>query len=300
MTYLPALLKTLALASLPAAAGGVFGCSTVDGTAGSAQMASAEGASCALAGGKGSGAPAPDIKVKMYDDCCAADTVAVAAPATPAAAAVPATRPTTGPAAVPVPPATKPSDAGGEWKSLFDGKALTNWKPSGFAGQGEVEVKDGQIVIPVGESLSGVTYTGEDLPKVNFEVEVEAQRAEGHDFFCGLTVPAKDAHVSLIVGGWGGAVVGLSCIDGEDAAHNDTTQYMKFETNKWYRVRLRVLPEKIQAWIDDKKVVNANTKGKKVDIRTGIDESRPLGVATYQTTANVRSVKIRKVDVEGQ
>jgi hypothetical protein len=245
------------------------------------------------------------------EDCCAIEALATTAAGDAAAvptSASPATRPATGPAAAAASPATVPAtrpaaDAASraaDWRALFDGKTLTGWKPSGFAGQGEPEVKDERIVLPVGEGLTGVTYAGDDLPKVNYEVEVVARRAEGHDFFCGLTVPVNETHASLIVGGWGGAVVGVSCIDGEDAAHNDTTQYMKFETGTWYRVRIRVLPEKIQAWVDDKRLVDAPTKGKKVDIRVGTEEARPLGLATWQTTAEISSVRIRKVEGEGK
>ena len=57
------------------------------------------------------------------------------------------------PAPVPAPTTSKPpgplmapKSSPGEI-SLFDGKTLTGWKESDFAGRGEVEVKDGRIVI---------------------------------------------------------------------------------------------------------------------------------------------------------
>jgi hypothetical protein len=48
----------------------------------------------------------------------------------------------------------------------------------------------------------------------------------------------------------GGGSRGLSSLDGQDAANNETTQYINFEKGRWYRIRLRVMPTKIQAWID--------------------------------------------------
>ena len=193
-------------------------------------------------------------------------------------------------------PATNPTAAAPAWRDLFDGKSLKNWKASGFAAEGEPVVEDGLLILPTGETLTGVTYANEDnLPTVNYEVEVVAKKTDGSDFFCGLTFPVKDNYATLVVGGWGGAVVGISNIDDVDAAHNDTTTYERFEKDKWYTIRMRVLPEKLQAWIDDKQVVDVSIKGKKVDLRVGIEEARPLGVSSFQTTSAIKSIRIRKL-----
>jgi hypothetical protein len=37
---------------------------------------------------------------------------------------------------------------------------------------------------------------------------------------------------TFICGGWGGAVVGISSIDGQDASMNETTKYIKFEDDR--------------------------------------------------------------------
>ena len=63
----------------------------------------------------------------------------------------------------------------------------------------------------------------ETFPKVDYEVNLDAKRVAGNDFFCGITFPVGKRFCSLIVGGWGGATVGLSSIDGKDAAENETT-----------------------------------------------------------------------------
>ena len=199
-------------------------------------------------------------------------------------------------------PATKPAapttgPAAGEWQSLFDGKTLKGWKSSDFAAQGEPEVEDGAILLPLGESLTGVTYTGE-VPKINYEVSLEAKRVEGHDFFCGLTVPVGNDFASLIVGGWGGSVVGISSLYGEDAAHNETTKNMRFKTGQWYRIRLRVQEGRIQAWIDDEQVVDVSTKGKKISIRDEVEGSKPFGISSWRTTAAVKDIKVRKLPAD--
>ena len=130
-------------------------------------------------------------------------------------------------------------EIGREWTSLFDGRTLNGWKVTQFGGEGSVEVKDGVLWLGVGNDLTGVTID-RPIPRTNYEVTLEAKRVEGSDFFCGLTFPVKNDPCSLILGGWGGGVCGLSSIDGNDASENDTTKYRKFEKGRWYSVRLRV------------------------------------------------------------
>ncbi len=189
------------------------------------------------------------------------------------------------------PPVTLPADG----KSLFDGKTLAGWKITPFGGHGEIEVKDGQLMLPMGAMLTGVTYTN-PLPKIDYEVSLEAQRVNGSDFFCGLTVPVNDSHCSLILGGWGGGVVGISSLDGYDASENETTKFLSFEKGRWYAIRLRVTKAKLEAWVDQDQVVNVALEGRRVSLRSGeIEQSVPFGIATYQTTGALRNIRIRPV-----
>jgi hypothetical protein len=185
-----------------------------------------------------------------------------------------------------------------QWISLFDGKTLTQWKETDFGGKGEVEVLPdfkGSPALILGYGLmTGVTFTNE-FPKMNYEISLEAMRVVGSDFFCGLTFPVGDNPCSLIVGGWGGGVVGLSSLNGSDASENETTKYMSFETGKWYRIRLRVEPDRISAWIEDEKVIDVETKDKKISVRLEVEASRPLGIASWSTKAALRNIKYRKL-----
>ena len=207
--------------------------------------------------------------------------------------AVTADKPPSEKPAVAKPSATTDSEKPVEWKSLFDGKTLTGWKVTDFAGHGEVNVKDGQIILETG-AMTGITWTN-DLPRTNYEVSLEAMRVEGSDFFCGLTFPVGKDPCSLIVGGWGGGVVGLSSLDSQDAASNETTRYMTFKSGKWYQVRLRVTSSKIQAWLDADKVVDVDTADKTISIRLEVEESKPLGIASWSTTAALRNIKVRRL-----
>jgi len=147
------------------------------------------------------------------------------------------------------------------WESLFDGKSLGMWKRTNFGGDGEVTVEQSfrggppAIVVKMGATLSGFNWTG-DIPKTNYEISLETLKIDGSDFLCGLTFPVEKSYASLILGGWGGGVVGISSIDGRDASENDTTKYMSFAKNKWFKVRLRVTPDKLEAWLDGQKVVD--------------------------------------------
>jgi len=181
-----------------------------------------------------------------------------------------------------------------QWKSLFDGRSLKGWKETDFPGHSKVEVKGGTIVMLQGSQMTGITWTGE-FPTMDYEIVTDAQRVDGSDFFYGLTFRYGDSPCSLILGGWGGGVIGLSSIDGQDASENETTQYMEFKTGRWYRVRLRVTKAKIEAWIDDKKLIDVDTKDRKFSIRPEVALSRPLGFSCYATTAALRDIKLRKL-----
>ena len=194
--------------------------------------------------------------------------------------------------------AAKPAAAA---QSLFDGKTLTGWKDSGFAGAGEVTVEpnfkgQGPVIrIDAGQSLSGLTFTNA-VPKTNFEITLEALKVQGNDFFVGLTFPVGEAHATLVLGGWGGATTGISSIDGLDASENDTTKFLGYEKDKWFRIRMKVTPAKLETWINDEKVVDQDLKDRRISMRFGeIESSVPLGIATYQTTTVVRSVQIKSL-----
>lgn len=182
-----------------------------------------------------------------------------------------------------------------EWRALFDGKTLTDWKKTNFGGEGEVSVNDGVIEMDFGSSLTGITYAGKKLPRTNYEVSLEAMKIDGVDFFCALTFPVEKSYCSFVVGGWAGAVVGLSSIDDKDASENKTTRYMNFDSDRWYKIRVRVTPQNISAWIDDKQVVDQNIVGHKISTRGEVDLSAPLGIAAFETRSALRKIQIRNL-----
>jgi len=181
--------------------------------------------------------------------------------------------------------------------SLFDGKTLGHWKTTDFGGQGKVYVKDGCIYLEQGNDMTGITWAG-PLVRMNYEITLEAMRVSGSDFFCGFTFPVNDKCCSLILGGWGGSLCGLSNIDYYDAANNETTRFVSFENGKWYHVRLSVTPNRIQAWLQEEgeePLVDMDITGRKIDTRAEMDLCQPMGVATWQTAGAVRNIQLRKL-----
>ncbi len=179
--------------------------------------------------------------------------------------------------------------------SMFNGKNLEGWNVTAFGTEGPVQVTDNQIVLGMGDGLTGITWTG-DFPKINYEVRMEAKKLNGNDFFCGITFPVDSTFCSFIVGGWGGPVVGLSTIDGRDASENSTKILKRFDKNVWYKIRLRVTRPKIEAWIDDEKVVDFNTEGHVIYIRPEVQLSRPFGISSWITTAALKNIRLEKIN----
>lgn len=181
---------------------------------------------------------------------------------------------------------------------LFDGKTLGNWKITDFGGQGDVYVKDGSIYLETGNDMTGITW-GAALPfKTNYEITLEAMRVDGSDFFCGLTFPVGEKFCSLVLGGWGGTLCGLSNIDYYDAANNETTRIVSFENGKWYHVCLHVKPNRIQAWLKEEgeePLVDFDITDRKIDTRAEMDACQPMGVATWQTSGAIRNFKMRRL-----
>lgn len=189
----------------------------------------------------------------------------------------------------------------GEWVSLFDGSTLSGWEP--FEDEefpdmyGKVSVEEGRIVLGAGSPMTGIRWS-RNVPRDGYEIELEGMRVEGGDFFCGLSFPVADAHLSLILGGWGGSVVGISNIDGYSAVENQTTTSVRFEDGRWYRIRVRVGAERIQAWLDDEKKVDFERAGHRFSIWPQQEPGKPLGITTYATKGALRGIRLRKLSDE--
>jgi hypothetical protein len=223
----------------------------------------------------------------------AAETAASSAQTPPQTPPAPATQPKDNlPPGLAKPPA--PFEGEG-WQALSNDENLEGWRQTDFAGHGEVQCRRGLLLLKTGDPFTGINYTN-PFPKMNYEVALDAARVMGSDFFCGLTVPVGDSFCSLIVGGWGGSLMGVSSLDGLDASENQTTKFLNFQSGRWYRIRLRVTEHRIEAWIDNEQLVNVDTTDKRISLRPGeIELSKPFGLACWETSAALRQIKMRRV-----
>lgn len=165
------------------------------------------------------------------------------------------------------------------------------WVRADYEDAGAVWSDQGVVHLEEGEGLTGVNWAG-DCPGGDYEITLDAMRVRGDDFFCGLTFPVGKRFCTLIAGGWGGRLVGLSNLDEMDAYHNETRTYMDFEPGRWYAIRLRVAGERIQAWIDGKRLIDISIKDRHVGIRADVTPSKPLGIASWFTAAAFRGFRI--------
>jgi hypothetical protein len=174
---------------------------------------------------------------------------------------------------------------------LFDGRSLGQWKPIDFGGQGEVRIEDGAMVLERGNDLTGVVWTGL-LPGPSYTLSLEAMRLDGVDFFCALTFPVGGSYVSYVVGGWGGSLIGISSLEGFDAAENETSTVRRLEDRRWYRLAVAVTPERLRAALDDEWLIDLALAGRDLDVRVEVEACRPLGIASYRTVAAIRNIRL--------
>lgn len=187
-----------------------------------------------------------------------------------------------------------------DWRTVLPAGADSPWEAVVFGGDGPLrQLPDGSLELGAGAPLTGVRWPGAgwlaDAP--GFELEVEVTKVQGSDFFCGLTFPVPGARepgcCTLILGGWGGALVGLSCIDGRDAADNATATAIGFEDGRTYRVRLIADGRSIRAELDGETVVQHPVAAHRFTLRAEVTATAPLGLCTYTTTALVHRIRVR-------
>jgi Domain of Unknown Function (DUF1080) len=178
-------------------------------------------------------------------------------------------------------------------RALFDGKTLEGWKKTDFAHAGAVKVDEGRIVLAAGNAMTGITTTRTDLPRINYQLSYSAMRLDGVDFFAAATFPVGDAHLTLVNGGWGGHITGLSSLNGQDASENETSRPIKFENGKWYQFRVRVTDRAIRCWVDGKPIVGLDYRDHQLGTRIETRANEPLGFATYECSGAVKDIAIR-------
>lgn|GEM_PF-283296 len=181
--------------------------------------------------------------------------------------------------------------------ALFNGADLGEWRKTQFGGEGDVFInEDGNLEFGFGAIMTGVHWGGEVPRTSNYEIELDAMKLDGNDFFCALTFPVGESFATFVVGGWGGGVVGISCVDDLNASENETMNIEGFENDRWYKIRVRVTDAQLSAWIDDTQMVDLPLEGRKISLLPGdIELSVPVGIASFITRAQYRNITWRNL-----
>ena len=191
-----------------------------------------------------------------------------------------------------------------EWLELFDGKSLAGWQRLDFDNSGgSIEVSGGSILFSRGNPLTAMVVADRTFmpPAEEYEIILQARKVDGRDFFCALTfpVPEKSACCTFVAGGWGGGVTGLSNVGNLDANRNTTRSVLRYEPGKWYDLRIEIRRGRIRCWVDERIVVNTLIADQIISMRPGaIGQCQPLGIASFATTAEFRSLRLRALPPE--
>ncbi len=185
--------------------------------------------------------------------------------------------------------------------ALLQPPLLARWHPADIADNGRVWIQADNLMMFPGRPMTAAVFDGwteAKLPLTDYAISFEARRVEGRDFFAALTFPVNkiDTCATLVLGGWGGALVGISSIDDQDASENSTRSEQAFVNGQWYKVRLEITHEDLKAWIDDRLVVNTSITGRKISLRPGdIEHCAPFGLASFGSEGQVRALKVRRL-----
>lgn len=196
------------------------------------------------------------------------------------------------------PPAKPAGPAEPDLLPSWEGRALKHWKIVDqfvFKRHGAVRIENGAISLGKGDPGTAVVWNGPAPPVNGYEIRFEGRRTAGDDFFCGLTFPIDKSHCTLIVGGWGGSVTGLSNVDDYPAVENETTNAVEIVENRWHKLRLRVASTAVQAWFDDTKIVDLDPREKRFGVWWEQEPVRPLGFATWNTAAEYRGLRLERL-----
>lgn len=184
--------------------------------------------------------------------------------------------------------ANREPDATSTWTDV----SLATAAPVSFGGEGDVQRDATGLVLEPGSPLTGVVFAAVP-PLPRYELEATAARLSGVDFFCGLTFPTARGCLTLVLGGWGGAVCGLSSLDGQDAANNATRRLRAFATGVDHRVRLVVDGERVTVAIDGEPFLDCDLTGREVDVRAEVGPTKPFGFCCYLTRARLSALRWR-------
>ena len=61
----------------------------------------------------------------------------------------------------------------------------------------------------------------------------------------------------------------------------------------WPLMENNITRDDIQVWLDDKQIIDQSIVGKTISLRAEVEPSKPLGIASFQTTAAIGAIRYR-------
>ncbi|MBL7222904.1 MAG: DUF1080 domain-containing protein, partial [Candidatus Brocadiae bacterium] len=177
---------------------------------------------------------------------------------------------------------------------LFDGMTLEGWRVIKGPGQfGAVRVDDGRLILEKGANPTAVVRDGA-FPTTHYEVTLDLMRIEGSGSVS-VAFPVGEMTCNLWLGTHGArALAGLGNVDGKPAYENDTKRDIQFETDRWYTARIRVIDQRIEAWLDGRKVTELTTEGHKL-FASAPGAPAPFRLSTWISAAAFRNIVVRRL-----
>ena len=182
-----------------------------------------------------------------------------------------------------------------EWRDLLSEEVVDGWRASAFGISGNEEIAAHRIAMSMGNPFTGVTWHGDPIPDVDYEIELIARKTMGVDVFCGLTFPVNDNFCTLILGGWGGSLTGLSSVNEIDASENFTRSFQRYDIGTDYTIRLRVEEDRVRAWLQGELLLEVELGENELSVRPEVEPSLPLGIACYNTATQISSFRVREL-----
>lgn len=171
----------------------------------------------------------------------------------------------------------------GEQLELFDGESLDFWEPADFGDAGKIEVKDRTILLHRGAPAAGMIWSG-PFRQIDYELFFEIKFSERGT--AAVTLPVDLGSAALLFG----EVAELCCTDGDQALKSEVTGKSLLEAQRWHRVRVRVIAERIQSWIDDRPVLDAETAGKLLALPDEFQSATPPAIVVRDASASLRNI----------
>jgi hypothetical protein len=198
----------------------------------------------------------------------------------------------------PPPPQAQQSNKVDEGDLLKNGLAgWTVYTGNEFQKPGKVEFRNDTLSISAGDPYGGVSLAS-DFMKDHYEVSLQARRTGGNDIFCGILFPVGKDYCSMVLGGWGNSLSGLSMINGLFASENETAYPESFTNHVWVDVTLRVSPDAIRVFTGTNEIISQEREDRLIEPYPGLEVFEPFGFFTYETDAEIRRVRVRELPAE--